>query len=90
MNSRLDTGERLGNNPQVIRWLAGLARELNPAATVVPGSGMNASQAIETELSNLKAMMGDRKSAYWKGSDAAKHQERYRELTSVQTKLRGN
>ena len=90
MNSRLDTGERLGNNAQVIRWLAGVARELNPAATIVPGSGLNASQAIETEISNLKAMMGDRKSAYWKGPDATKLQERYRELTSVQTKLRGN
>jgi hypothetical protein len=33
-------------------------------------------------------MMGDRKSEYWKGPNAAKHQNRYRELVAYQQKGR--
>jgi len=88
LDARLPTGERLGNNVDAIRWLAGVALELNPAATVVPGSGTNAAQAIESELNGLKKLMGDHKSAYWKGPEAAKMQARYRELVDVAQRIR--
>lgn len=87
LDARLESGERIGNNAQIIRWLAQTAAELNPAATVVPGSGTNAAQAIETELIGIKKMMGDNKSAYWKGPESTKLQARYRELVSVQSKI---
>jgi len=79
----------LGSDPEVIRWLTGLAREINPIATVVPGSGTNAMQAIESEIANLKGMMGDKKSEYWKGPNSQKNQERYRELIAAQQKHSG-
>lgn len=88
LDARLDTGERVGNNAQVIRWLAQVAAELNPQATVVPGSGTNAAQAIESELIELKKMMGDHNSAYWKGPEADKNQARYRELVAVQSRIK--
>lgn len=83
LNGRLADGTLIGNDPAVIRWLNSLSRELNPVGTVVPGSGTNAVQAVEAELSGLRKMMGDSKSEYWKGPTAAKNQARYRELTAA-------
>lgn len=88
LGGRLADGIRIGNDPAVIRWLNTISRELNPVATVVPGSGMNAAQAIETELGALRAKMGDSKSDYWKGPTAAKQQERYRQLVGAASKGR--
>jgi hypothetical protein len=85
--ARLADGTPLGDNPKVLRWLANLAREVNPTATVVPGSGTNATQAIETELAGITKLMGDKSSEYWKGPKASAMQERYRQLIDVQQKL---
>jgi hypothetical protein len=86
--ARMPDGTPVGSNPAVVRWLVQLGRELNPISTVVPGSGTNAIQALESELGSLRTMMGDRKSEYWKGPNAAKHQNRYRELVAYQQKGR--
>lgn len=80
---RLADGTRLGDSPEVIRWLNTVSRELNPIGTVVPGSGTNAAQAVESEINGLKKMMGDYESEYYKGPNAAKHQARYRELVAA-------
>lgn len=87
-SSRTPDGNPLGNNPDFLRWLATTARTLNPTATVVPGAGGNAAQAIETELEGIVKLMGDKTSAYWKGAGADKMQSRYRELVDVQQKLK--
>lgn len=89
MGGRLADGTPIGNSPEVIRWLNGLQRELNPVATVVPGAGTNAVQALEAELAGLQKMMGDRNSEYWKGPTAAKHQARAQELIAAQQKHQG-
>lgn len=86
--ARTEDGVALGNDPAVVRWLVGLARELNPIGTVVPGSGTNAVQALETEMNALRAEMGDHKSPYWKGPEAEKKQARYRELVAAKQKGR--
>ncbi|MEK0418300.1 MAG: hypothetical protein RI949_2306 [Pseudomonadota bacterium] len=88
MGGRLADGTPIGNSPEVIRWLNSLQREMYPAATVVPGAGTNAVQAIESELASLNKMMGDRSSEYWKGPMAARHQARAQELISAQQKQR--
>jgi hypothetical protein len=88
MGGRLADGRLVGDAPEVIRWLNGLQREMNPAATVVPGAGTNAVQAIEAELASLNKLMGDRGSEYWKGPTAARLQARARELISAQQKTR--
>ena len=85
---RLADGTPLGNNPDVLRWLASVGRELNPTSTVTGSTGVAAAQAIEGELANLTKMMGDHKSEYWKGPEAEKNQSRYRELVDVQSKIR--
>ena len=53
MGGRLANGTLIANDPTTLRWLASLAREVNPTATVVPGSGVNAAQAIQSEMQNL-------------------------------------
>jgi hypothetical protein len=87
MGGRLADGTLIGNDPGMLRWLASLAREVNPTATVVPGSGVNAAQAIQSEMQNLKQMMADRNSEYWKGPKAETHQARFRELADVEAKI---
>lgn len=78
--ARLADGTRLGDNPAALRWLAGIARELNPAASVVPGSGRNADAAIADEMKALEAKHGTM--AY---SD--KDRARYVELTDAQMRI---
>lgn len=86
LGARLPSGEMFGNNPDALRWLSQMQREINPVATVVPGSGANAMQAVESEIAELKGMMGDRTSEYWKGPKAAQNQARYLELIEAQQK----
>jgi len=86
MGARLADGTPLGSDPSSLNWLVDMSRQINPIATVVPGSGTNAVQAIESELATLKGMMGDRSSEYWKGDNAAKNQSRYRELVETMQK----
>jgi len=87
MGGRLADGTLIGNDPGMLRWLASISREVNPTATVVPGSGVNAAQAIQSEMEGLQVMMGDRNSEYWKGARSEKLQARFRELADVSAKI---
>jgi hypothetical protein len=80
---RLQDGTPIGADPDMMNWLAGTARQINPIGTVVPIGSGDASASAEKELGELKAMMGNPNSAYWKGSDAKKHQERYSVLNAA-------
>lgn len=86
LGGRLSDGTPVGNDPATIRWLVGLARELNPIGAVVPGAGVGAAQAVETELAELRKQMGDTKSAYWSKTDGPRLQARFRELTDALSK----
>jgi uncharacterized protein YukE len=86
LGGRLADGARIGDDPNVLRWLANLAREVNPVATVV-GHGTNQAQTIQTEMATLEKLMGDRTSEYWKGPSAQAHQERYRQLLTAKEKV---
>lgn len=84
LGARLADGTPLASHAATLRWLADVGRKLNPTATVVPGSGTNAVQAIETEKAELEKMMGDHDSEYWKGPKSAQLQERYRKLIEAE------
>src|SRR3546814_9813866 len=85
-NARLGDGTPLFSHPDMLRYFAGLARETNPAASVVPNSNQPA-QAIDAEIDTLKGLMGDKHSKYWHGPEADKLQSRYRELIGAKAKL---
>lgn len=88
MDATLPDGRRLFNSPEFVTWVAGLAREINPAGVLIPASGNDQIKSIEAELATLKGKMANKASDYWKGPTAEKQQERYRQLIEAQQKLK--
>ncbi len=88
MNGYLADHTPIKASPEAWKWLVQMEREINPAATVVPGAGGDLGKTIETELADLKKMMANPASEYWKGPKADAHQERYRQLVAAQEKLK--
>jgi hypothetical protein len=86
---RMADGSRIGDNPGVLRALVHLARELNPAATVLPAGGDLSAKGIEGRMAEIQKMMGDYRSDYWQGPRAADLQKEFRELVEAQEKMRG-
>lgn len=88
LGARLPNGRLLGADPEMIDWLFQQAHFRNPQATVMGGNSEANVKAAETELAELRGMMGDKNSAYWKGADAQKKQARFRELTDAVNKVK--
>jgi len=86
MSARMADGNPLASDVNVLKFLTQLAHEINPATTLVPGSGANVMNAIGDEIASLEAMMADRSSEYWKGPKAEKNQDRYRKLVAARDK----
>lgn len=86
--SRGPDGLPLGNDPAMARWLAQMAREANPLASVISGAG-DKSSLLADEIASLKTKMGDKNSDYWKGPNADKNQARYRELLDAESRSQG-
>jgi len=84
MGARLADGSPMGNDPQFLNFLVNTARELNPVASVMPGSGGNVMQAMEAEITTLESKMKD--SVAWHRDK--KSQARYMELVSARDKGR--
>ena len=85
---RMADGSRVGDNPGVLRALVHLARELNPAATVLPTGGDLSAKGLEGRMAEIQKMMGDYRSDYWQGPKAADLQKEFRDLVEAQEKLR--
>ena len=88
MDAILPNGERLWNNRAFREFVAKTARENNPIAHVIPGGGEGDMKSIETELTDIKKLMSDKNSKYWKGPESAKLQARYRDLISAQSAVK--
>jgi hypothetical protein len=89
-------GRLLFADAELIRAANRMQREINPAGTVIPGSGINSEQAITSELDAIKAKMGDLNSDYYKGEmitvngrKDTKLAHRFYELTQAQEKSQG-
>lgn len=54
MGARLADGRLFGDDPAALRWLASLAREINPAMTLVPNGSADIGKSIETELAEIR------------------------------------
>lgn len=74
LGAQLADGRMLFNSPEVMVWLADLARAVNPAATVLPNSN-NPVAGIAEEIKQLESRMG---TPEWYRDDAA--QKRYQQL----------
>lgn len=84
---RTADGRRIGDDPDVLKFLAGLGRELHPAATVVGLPG-HAGKDVSARIAELKGLMAKRDSEYWKGPNSDKLQAEYRDLLVVEEKMK--
>lgn len=83
-SARLPDGTALFNNPDVIRGFVTMAREIDPAATLVPSVQGDPVKAIQTEKAEIEKVMSTNRKAYNKDE---KMQARYRELIDAELKL---
>lgn len=83
LNATDASGLKFANNPDNIRWLVGIAKQLNPTASLLP-AGANDEASINTELEKLVAQMNSKDPAerdkYWKNPKA---QDRYLKLSQA-------
>lgn len=82
-SARMPDGSPLGDNIDVLKFLANLSREVNPHGTVTPIEGKTALETVETELEGIEREMKDNRSDYWTNE---RKQARWRELDELRTK----
>ena len=58
LGGSLADGRLIKDDPAAQQWLAGMARELNPSATMVPATGAGSIQSLATEQAAIAAKMG--------------------------------
>lgn len=91
--SRTPDGRKFGDDPAMNKFFSQLAREINPAATVVPNAGGDAPKAIAEEIAVIENKMRDSGSEYWTGPKAADGkntvmQARYLELQNAHLSIK--
>lgn len=84
LGSRLSDGTPVGNHPTMLRWLARIASDANPAGFVTPGAGGSQAESVKTEIASIEKVMREDRSTYDKDP---KMQERLRTLYDAETKL---
>ena len=85
---RTADGQLIGNHPGILRGLVAIARELNPAATLLPaGSGSGAAN-VDGRIAEIEKMMRTPGSDYWKGDAGARIQQEYRDLVTARDKMK--
>jgi len=82
LGAPLADGTLLANSPDVLKFLASTARQLNPLATFGSVPGSTTLTDIETRIAELTKMSGDRNSDYWKGAKADGLQKEMSDLIS--------
>lgn len=90
LSARTGDGRMIGDLPGFNRWAAQMAREINPAATLIPPGG-NSGETIASEIATIEKSMysadGKPNPAYWNGKDGEKMQSRYRDLVEARDKI---
>lgn len=84
LSGRTADGRLIGDNPAILKWLATLSRELNPAATVLPAGNVTA-VGVEEEIKRIEGVMRTDRRAYDK--DPAM-QQKLRDLYDAREKMK--
>lgn len=82
IGGRLSDGSLVGNDPDVVRWLASLAGDVNPAAVTLP-DGMGSTKSVQDEITEIEKIMRTDKREYFKN-----HAGRYAELLEVRNRIK--
>jgi hypothetical protein len=81
----LPDGTLFGDNPKALQWLAQIAREVNPVATLVPsGAGGGSAATVDTEIAEIEKLMRTNRAEY--NRDEGK-QKRLHDLYAAREKL---
>jgi hypothetical protein len=84
MEAVLPDGTRLGDNAKALQWLARTAREVNPVATLVPGSGGEAGATVDSEITKIEKVMKEKPSQYYRDEPM---QARLRQLYEARERM---
>jgi hypothetical protein len=83
MGGRMADGRIIGNDPDMVRFLVSLAREVNPAATVTESAGATG-KGLEDEIREIEKFMRKSRREYFKDEHM---QARYQELLGARAKI---
>jgi hypothetical protein len=87
--ARLADGTPVMSHPDVLRWLGSLARELNPAASIIPGSGAGAEKGIDARIGEIEGIMKTDPNKYFKGDAGERMQKEYMQLIDARLRMQG-
>lgn len=79
-------GRKLGDDPAFVQQLAALARELNPAATLVPAGTSDPVKGVAAELESIRALRRNDPAKY--EQDRKKYEAREIELIDAELKMK--
>lgn len=83
LEARLPNGTKFGNHPQILNWLTRTALEINPAATVAPGSNVNSLKTVEGRIAEIEGYMRTDRDKY----QSQPVQDEYLQLLSLKDQL---
>lgn len=64
--ARMPDGRLIGDHPEMVRFFANMARELNPAATLVPSSGGDPAKGVADRIAEIEKRMAEDRVGYFK------------------------
>jgi hypothetical protein len=88
LSGRTADGRKIANDPEMIAWLSSMARELNPAATLVPAGTSDAGKSVAARIADIETLMKDRSGEYYRGPKSAALQTEYRELITARETMK--
>lgn len=84
LGSRMSDGTPMGNHPAMLRWLARLSDDANPAGFISPGAGLSQAESVKDQIDSIEKVMRTDRATYNKDT---KMQERLRVLYDADAKL---
>lgn len=88
--ARTPDGHVLGDHPAFLRAALMLAKEINPASTVLPAAAGGGLSSVESRIAEIEGIMRDpkRSDQYWHGESGAKMQSELRDLYGAREKMK--
>ena len=88
--ARTPDGHVVGDHPMFLRAALMLAKEINPASTVLPAAAGSGLSGVESRITEIEGVMRDpqRSDQYWRGEGGAKMQAELRQLYEARDKMK--
>ncbi len=87
LNARLANGQKLASDPATLRMLLSMAKDINPAATVIPG-GLEAGKGVDDRIKEINTMMKTMGQQKWHSKENTAIREEHVQLIEAQEKMK--